>query len=472
MGDYYATADTDRVLTGIKNANVDFNLALGDYNYDASVSESAWCDYVKNIVGPVFPFELAAGNHDSDVGDGYIDNFAACLPDRLSSVTGSYGKEYYFDYQGLARFIITAPNLNLGGEYYDYSRGTAHYSWVSDAIDSARAAGIKWVIVVSHQPCLNIEDSVCWIGEDLTNLLIEKKVDLVLQAHSHNYQRSKQLALSDPDCPVIVSGVFNSSCVVPRTSTSAFLKGVGPIFVIAGTGGRNLSYIDPSDPELPYFTSWSAGNSNPTFGFVKLTVNENSLDSQFIPVGPTLSYSDSFSIATEISQPVNYINSGESWKYLDNGSDQGTAWKNPGFNDSSWKQGPAQLGYGEGDEATVINYGSTDHRYITSYYRHTFTVNDPALLKSLDIRMLRDDGAVVYINGFQVRISNMRPGGLDYLTLADRDIYGTEESAFNSKIIDPQGIVVAGQNIIAVELHQVSDKSNDASFDLELVGAY
>src|SRR5687767_9904937 len=43
------------------------------------------------------------------------------------------------------------------------------------------------------------------------------------------------------------------------------------------------------------------------------------------------------------------------WKYLDNGSDQGTAWRAPGFDDSDWESGPAELGYGDGDEATRVD---------------------------------------------------------------------------------------------------------------------
>src|ERR1019366_8094022 len=47
-----------------------------------------------------------------------------------------------------------------------------------------------------------------------------------------------------------------------------------------------------------------------------------------------------------------------SWKYLASGSDQGTAWRNSDFDDSSWSSGAAQLGYGDGDEQTVVSYGA------------------------------------------------------------------------------------------------------------------
>ncbi|NIQ29000.1 MAG: metallophosphoesterase, partial [Acidobacteria bacterium] len=57
---------------------------------------------------------------------------------------------------------------------------------------------------------------------------------------------------------------------------------------------------------------------------------------------------------------------GSVWKYLDDGSDQGTAWKEPGFDDTSWQAGPAELGFGDGDEATVLQGG-----FITYYFRQT-----------------------------------------------------------------------------------------------------
>src|SRR5262249_8738343 len=54
-----------------------------------------------------------------------------------------------------------------------------------------------------------------------------------------------------------------------------------------------------------------------------------------------------------IAVAMTLVQSNSVWKYLDNGSDQGTNWAASGFNDSSWSSGPAELGYGDGDEATV-----------------------------------------------------------------------------------------------------------------------
>ncbi|MEZ5008848.1 MAG: hypothetical protein R2753_11915 [Chitinophagales bacterium] len=53
------------------------------------------------------------------------------------------------------------------------------------------------------------------------------------------------------------------------------------------------------------------------------------------------------------------------WKYKDDGSNQGTSWKNNSFNDASWTAGPYELGFGDGDEATTIS----DVNQITNYFR-------------------------------------------------------------------------------------------------------
>src|SRR5690349_61521 len=72
------------------------------------------------------------------------------------------------------------------------------------------------------------------------------------------------------------------------------------------------------------------------------------------------------------------VSLGATWKYLDDGTDQGTAWRAPGFNDGAWPSGPAQLGYGDGDEATVLNFGpDAGNKRITYYFRRAFNVVNP-----------------------------------------------------------------------------------------------
>jgi len=164
------------------------------------------------------------------------------------------------------------------------------------------------------------------------------------------------------------------------------------------------------------------------------------------------------------------VPAGGSWRYLDDGSDQGTAWRLPAYDDSLWATGPAQLGYGEGDEATVVSYGpDPQNKYITTYFRHTFSVADPGALTTLSLDLLRDDGAIVYLNGVEVRRENMPGGVVTYLTHASHELkYVSRENLFMTTALDP-AVLVAGANVLAVEIHQVNGATNDAGFDLRLV---
>jgi RHS repeat-associated protein len=168
-----------------------------------------------------------------------------------------------------------------------------------------------------------------------------------------------------------------------------------------------------------------------------------------------------------VSDAIGLVPLGGVWKYLDNGSDQGTAWRGSGFDDSSWPSGTAQLGYGDGDETTVVSYGSDyNNKYITTYFRRTITVADPTQYQNLLLRLQRDDGAVVYLNGSEVFRSNMPGGVITYTTLA----FGAVNEVHFYTATVPITALVSGANQIAVEVHQASASSSDISFDLELAG--
>jgi len=173
------------------------------------------------------------------------------------------------------------------------------------------------------------------------------------------------------------------------------------------------------------------------------------------------------------------IKGGSIWRYLDDGSDQGTAqdgtnwFADPAYDDTLWLEGPAELGYGDDNqgrpEATVVNSGPSRNHFITTYFRRSFDVYDASLYTELNLRLLCDDGAVVYLNGTELVRSNLPEGVIDYLTLANSNIGGAEEYTFLEFEVDPN-LLLTGTNIIAVEIHQASASSADISFDLELNG--
>ena len=157
------------------------------------------------------------------------------------------------------------------------------------------------------------------------------------------------------------------------------------------------------------------------------------------------------------------------WKYLDDGSNQGTAWRESDFDDSAWASGPAELGYGDGPEATTVGFGGDpSQKFITTYFRTTFDVTNANSVNGLILRLRRDDGGVVYINGSEVWRENMPLGTINFLTPAASGVSGGGETDFFIKTdVDP-AVLVEGENVVAVEIHQSSQGSSDISFDFEL----
>ncbi|MCC6584574.1 MAG: hypothetical protein IT271_12795, partial [Chitinophagales bacterium] len=116
---------------------------------------------------------------------------------------------------------------------------------------------------------------------------------------------------------------------------------------------------------------------------------------------------------------VTIIPYGSSWRYLDNGIDQGITWTATGFNDASWANGNGQLGYGDGDESTVVGYGgNAANKYVTTYFRKNITIGSTATYLDYTLNVKRDDGIIVYIDGTEVYRNNIAAGAFNYLTLA------------------------------------------------------
>ena len=158
---------------------------------------------------------------------------------------------------------------------------------------------------------------------------------------------------------------------------------------------------------------------------------------------------------------------GSVWKYKDDGSDQGTAWRNVGFNDSGWASGPAELGYGDGDEATVVGGGPVGNRFATTYFRTTFNVTNANQISSGNIHMRYDDAGIIYINGTEIVRTPGMPSNPAY------NFYDTAVNNENaeSDFALPPSVLGEGANTIAVEIHQRDPTSSDVSFNLSLVGS-
>ena len=176
---------------------------------------------------------------------------------------------------------------------------------------------------------------------------------------------------------------------------------------------------------------------------------------------------------------------GATWKYRDPSTDLGASdivvghpawssanWKHPAFDDTNaslWKSADTELGDGDGDERTVINIGPGGARYPVIYLRRKFTVANPGPYTALELEVKRDDGAIVYLNGREVGRSNMPAGAIGYTYTG----LGAGDEVSFFPVLDPRlipSVLVAGENTIAVAVHQVNATSSDISFDLRLRG--
>ena len=160
---------------------------------------------------------------------------------------------------------------------------------------------------------------------------------------------------------------------------------------------------------------------------------------------------------------------GSAWKYNDSGTNLNTTWKNPTYVDTSWPTGNAQLGYGDGDESTVISYGSsTTNRRITYYFRRSFTVADPAAFSALSaaLRPRRRSGDLSQRR--RSRALEHAGGHYQLHDAGDRRHRRRGRIRVASKRRSIRPCWSPGNNVIAVEIHQQSATSTDVSFDLEL----
>jgi hypothetical protein len=144
-------------------------------------------------------------------------------------------------------------------------------------------------------------------------------------------------------------------------------------------------------------------------------------------------------------------------------------WKHPDYNDAAWTSGAAPLGYNTGNSnagiTTVVPFGaSATNKWRTSYYRTSFTLAGAAAIPSFNLRLRRDDAAIVYVNGKEAYRTNFAAGAvITASTFAD-----SSSDATVTATVPAANFLRDGVNVVAVEVHQASANSSDIYLDLEL----
>ena len=156
------------------------------------------------------------------------------------------------------------------------------------------------------------------------------------------------------------------------------------------------------------------------------------------------------------------------WRYLDNGVSQGTAWIPAAFNDDGWSNGAARFGFNSGNTgfATILGFGPDSvNKYRTYYFRKQFTVESVAAFTNLFLEALRDDGIAVYLNGQDFYRNNLPAGSLAYSDFATN---ASDNGGIIQSATLPLTALVAGDNMLAAEVHQNTAGSSDLVFDFQL----
>jgi hypothetical protein len=165
----------------------------------------------------------------------------------------------------------------------------------------------------------------------------------------------------------------------------------------------------------------------------------------------------------------NLLAFGANWKWFYAEGGPAADWATTAFDDSTWATGAAELGYGDADEKTVISTAPTP-RPLTAYFRTNVTITDPAAFSSVLASLIRDDGAVVYVNGVEVGRNNLPAGPITFATPATAIISDRAAEKTIIPITIPTSAFVPGVNTIAVEIHNSDRWSGDLSMDLKLTG--
>ncbi|YCM44421.1 lamin tail domain-containing protein [Verrucomicrobiaceae bacterium 227] len=159
----------------------------------------------------------------------------------------------------------------------------------------------------------------------------------------------------------------------------------------------------------------------------------------------------------------NIFTTGADWKYRDTGEDLISTFQDSTFDDSEWASGPSPLGYNESGLTTTISFGSNPgSKHLVSYFRKEFELSITDPLAEYRLKILRDDGVVVFLNGTEYTRFGIDPGIVSNETTANEN---APEGIYDEVVI-PASALIDGVNTLAISLHQRSRTSSDTKLDV------
>ena len=247
-GDWNCRLSTATTVNNIVNKNPELVIGLGDFSY----RDKADCWFEK-ITPLDDKMKITIGNHD--------DETSSLLNQYMSHF--NLTKQFYsFNYQNVHFTVISTELLSNDSE------GMEQYEFVNaDLASAASDPNIDWIVVYYHKPAYTSPYHP--IGEKVRTALITLRdayhplfekydVDLVLQAHDHNYERSY---------PIKYNNANSSVPIITDGHTNNYSNPEGQIFVTVGTGGADPHYFLAKEP---YMVTQYRGH-----GFLNIDVIDN-----------------------------------------------------------------------------------------------------------------------------------------------------------------------------------------------------
>src|SRR5919112_5780613 len=248
VGDWGCTPNTNNTVNNIVGKNPALVLALGDYSYNTT-SDDCWFKIVKPIEDKM---KIEIGNHDHrGIGQlyRYLNDF------RLT-------EEYYsFDYRNI-HFLAISTEI-------PFNVNSAQYRFVKNDLSKASSdPNIDWIVVYFHRLMYTIPShnpAISSLRSTYHPLFEQYGVDLVIQGHNHNYQRTYPIKFNSINP---LSPIETSTNKTTYTDTED-----GQIFATVGTGGKDLyPFKDQKDGKRQnnYFVKQYVG-----FGILNVDITNN-----------------------------------------------------------------------------------------------------------------------------------------------------------------------------------------------------
>jgi hypothetical protein len=245
VGDFGCTSNTDKVVNTIRISEPERVIGLGDYSYD--ISPTCWYNKVLSIENKMYnPSTLAMGNHETPDNSSSHLNIAGRI-DLLNkfNITNTY---YSFEY-GNIHFLVLDTEIQ-------FDKTSKQYQFaINDLRNANENALIDWIIVYLHKPIYSSKSvhSPLTSFRDIYQPLFDAyNVDLVLQAHNHNYERTKPLK-------------YNS--IITSNNSTIYSDYEGEIYLTIGTGGASLySFYDTKSYSIKQIVE---------YGFINIDVRNN-----------------------------------------------------------------------------------------------------------------------------------------------------------------------------------------------------